>query len=254
MKDINQLRAITAILTIIFCVFFEYLKPAFKNTYKDRLRFNGVFYIVNIIAMKIAFPTGIYLLATSTDSQYQGILSMQQLPIWLQTILGLLIFDLLIYWQHRFFHMEKFLWKFHITHHCDTSMDFTNAFRFHPGEIIISGFYKSLFVFLLTPRIEIFIAYEMILHSMAVFNHSNIKIPNKLDKILRLIIVTPAMHWPHHSPNKRYTNSNFGNFLSIWDRLFKTYTNYSNDTFGLDTLNKSESHSFKKLLLLPFKN
>jgi sterol desaturase/sphingolipid hydroxylase (fatty acid hydroxylase superfamily) len=203
--------------------------------------------------MKIAFPFGIYLFVKNLNLENSHIIDLSALPFWIGSILTILIFDLAIYWQHRIFHIDKFLWKFHITHHSDRAMDFSNAFRFHPGEIIISGFYKALFIYLLMPSIEVFMAYEIILHSMAVFNHSNISIPKPIDKILRIFIVTPAMHWPHHSPNKELTNSNYGNFLSIWDRIFGSYTSEENSTFGLDTISGEESSSIKNLLLLPFK-
>jgi sterol desaturase/sphingolipid hydroxylase (fatty acid hydroxylase superfamily) len=254
MIEMAKLRPLIAITVIILCVCFEYLKPVFKNKYKDRLRFNGIFYILNIIFMKVAFPVGIYLFATNLHSESSVLLNFSLLPKWLEIIATIVIFDLAIYWQHRIFHLDKFLWKFHITHHSDTAMDFSNAFRFHPGEIIISGFYKVLFLYIMMPSIEVFMAYEIILHTMAVFNHSNISIPKKVDHLLRLLIVTPSMHYPHHSPDKRLTNTNYGNFLSLWDRLFGTYTSEENEVFGIDSITENEAMSFKKLISLPFKS
>jgi sterol desaturase/sphingolipid hydroxylase (fatty acid hydroxylase superfamily) len=132
-------------------------------------------------------------------------------------------------------------------------MDLTTALRFHPLEILFSGMYKLFFVFLIGPRLETFLIYEIILSSMAIFNHSNIKLPNQLEKLLVLFIVTPRFHTPHHSPIKKLTNSNYGNFLSIWDRVFKSYTPIVNKEFGIDEMSKLESNTLSKLFTIPFK-
>ena len=245
--ELIKLKPIIAITTIIICVLLEYLYPAFRNSYKDRLRFNGFFYILNIIAMRIIFPLGLFHIAGQFSFPFS--LNLSQF----HSIFTIIIFDFLIYWQHRFFHIIPFLWKFHITHHSDLAMDFSNGFRFHPLEIIFSAQYKIFFLVLLAPTIEAYITYEIILHTMAIFNHSNIKLNEKLDSLLRIFIVTPSMHWPHHHPLKKYTNSNYGNFLSIWDKLFNTYTKDHTNEFGVDTVNDTDARSIKSLLLYPLK-
>jgi sterol desaturase/sphingolipid hydroxylase (fatty acid hydroxylase superfamily) len=168
-------------------------------------------------------------------------------------IFTLIVFDFLIYWQHRLMHRFDFLWKFHKVHHNDTFLDHSSGFRFHPGEIIISAIYKIIFVILLMPDRDAYILYEGILVSMAVFNHSNLKLNDKLDRYLKYVIVTPNMHYSHHSPSTEHLNRNYGNFLSVWDRLFRSYEEHENKQFGVKDLSYEEANDFIHQISEPFK-
>lgn len=169
-------------------------------------------------------------------------------------ISGLLILDLAIYFQHYLFHMNKYLWKLHRVHHTDIDLDASSALRFHPIEILLSFFYKITLVVLLGISVETVIVFEVILSSMAIFNHSNLGLYKHFEKILRLFVVTPQMHIVHHSTLMRESNTNFGFNLSIWDRLFGTYTkDFSGDRrVGLNRYRTVTDHSFLKMLKQPF--
>ncbi len=169
--------------------------------------------------------------------------------------LYLIILDFFIYIQHVLSHRWNWFWAFHKVHHADHFLDTSSGVRFHPGEILISYFYKIGLVILLGIPKDIFLIYELMLSSLALFNHSNIRIPKVVDKYLRLVIVTPSFHFVHHSKENHEMNSHFGNTLSIWDRLFKTYRKDSldneNQDFGLKDVDIADSESLRKMLLFP---
>lgn len=168
--------------------------------------------------------------------------------------LTIFLLDLCIYWQHRYFHHNAFLWNLHKVHHCDTHLDASTALRFHPLEIIISMLVKSLVAVLLGVPLIGLIAFEILLNASALFNHANIKLNKATDKTLRAIIVTPDMHTVHHSTDKQETNSNYGFFLSIWDRIFGSYTASSKlqpTKIGISEVDPNDTNSVYKLLKLP---
>lgn len=219
----------------LFCLFFilERVKPSYQHQYKERWGFNFILLLLSTLAMRFTFPSGLAVMATKIPTQPWHI---SNWPFEVNLLLTLLIFDFAIYWQHRFSHRWRWFWRFHAVHHSDVSLDVSSGFRFHPGEILISGGYKLALILIIGPSLETFLIYEIVLSSFALFNHSNLKINHKFERWLRYLFVTPQMHYPHHSPQKNLTNSNYGNFLSIWDRLFKTYTSAENHDFGLDNL------------------
>ena len=226
------------IIFLIVLGLFLILENLFKvrnQNYKKRIVPNITLVFVSSLLLKLAFPFGLVALLLKIN-QSPSALALSHLPLYIELPLTIVIFDLIIYWQHRVFHMVPYLWNMHIIHHSDRSMDATTALRFHPLEILISGVIKLVFISLLSPRAESFLLYEILLSSFAIFNHSNFKIHKTIDQLLRIIVVTPSFHTPHHSPDKKLTNTNYGNFLSLWDRIFKTYTPEINSHFGVKEL------------------
>ena len=140
-----------------------------------------------------------------------------------ETILAILIFDFAIWAQHLITHKVPLLWRLHRVHHADRDIDVTTAIRFHPVEIALSMLLKIGLVYLLGPSAIAIILFEIILNSTAMFNHANMRLPLGLDRILRLVLVTPDMHRVHHSTLRQEHDSNYGFALSIWDRLLGTY-------------------------------
>jgi sterol desaturase/sphingolipid hydroxylase (fatty acid hydroxylase superfamily) len=121
------------------------------------------------------------------------------------------------------FHAVPALWRLHRMHHADLEFDVTTGLRFHPIEILLSMALKLALVVVFGPPAVAVLVFEVILNGTSLFNHSNIRIPLGLDRILRLIVVTPDMHRVHHSIRPHETNSNFGFNLPWWDRLLGTY-------------------------------
>ena len=144
-------------------------------------------------------------------------------PPMLEVILAILIFDFAIWAQHLITHKIPLLWRLHRVHHADVDIDVTTAIRFHPVEIALSMLLKIGLVYLLGPAALAIILFEILLNGTAMFNHANIKLPLGLDRVLRLVLVTPDMHRVHHSVHRHEHDSNYGFALSVWDRLFGTY-------------------------------
>ncbi len=138
-------------------------------------------------------------------------------------ILAILILDFIIWGQHVITHKIPFLWRLHRVHHADRDIDATSGLRFHPIEIALSMLLKIGAVYLLGVSVLAVLVFEITLNAMAMFNHANLRLPLWLDAILRQFIVTPDMHRVHHSTHRREHDSNYGFFLSIWDRLGGTY-------------------------------
>lgn len=152
-----------------------------------------------------------------------GLFNLVKWPPALEFILALLIFDLAIWVQHVACHKIPVLWRLHQVHHTDRDVDVSTAIRFHPGEIALSMLWKIALVYLLGPSAVAILVFEVLLNATALFNHTNMRIPHALDRILRFILVTPDMHRVHHSVHRHEHDSNYGFALSIWDRIFQTY-------------------------------
>jgi sterol desaturase/sphingolipid hydroxylase (fatty acid hydroxylase superfamily) len=186
-----------------------------------------------------------------------GLLNSWQLPNSVSLVATLLLLDFAIYCQHIIMHKLPLLWRLHKVHHTDIEFDATTAVRFHPLEIFISMLYKTACIILIGGNPEAIIAFEIILNAAATFNHSNIKIPARADKILRWLIITPDAHCIHHSVESAETDSNYGFSISCWDRLFKTYTAepkhpQTTMAIGLNTYRNQDDLGFRDLLLIPF--
>ncbi len=164
--------------------------------------------------------------------------------------------DLVIYLQHVLFHYLPTLWRLHRMHHVDLDIDVTTGNRFHPLEIVISIGIKLVAIALLGPPAIAVIIFEVVLNASAQFNHGNVRIPERIDRLLRLFVVTPDMHRVHHSIIPRETNSNFGFNVPWWDRLLGTYRaqpeqGHLGMTIGLKEYRDPAKLSLGRLLLLP---
>jgi len=153
-----------------------------------------------------------------------GLLRALKLPEPTAFLFTVLFLDLVIYFQHLLFHRVGFLRRFHLVHHVDSDVDVSTAFRFHPVEILISLAIKIAAVLALGVSPGGIVFFEALLSSSAMFNHGNVMIPRSIDAGLRGFLVTPDMHRIHHSTLRTEAQSNYGFFLSWWDRLFHTYT------------------------------
>jgi sterol desaturase/sphingolipid hydroxylase (fatty acid hydroxylase superfamily) len=212
----------------------------------------------NSILLRILFPTAVIGVSVYANNNNIGLFNLLELSTFVSIVLSIFILDFIIYFQHRFFHTIDFFWKFHKVHHCDMDYDLSTGFRFHPIEIVFSMCIKMFFVLILGVPIVAVLIFEILLSTLAVFHHSNIHIPNKIDKILKLFIVTPNMHRIHHSINYEELNSNYGFNLTIWDRMFKTYTSkpsnaYSKMKIGLKNFqDEKKTVSILAMLKIPF--
>jgi sterol desaturase/sphingolipid hydroxylase (fatty acid hydroxylase superfamily) len=182
---------------------------------------------IDTVLVRVIFPgaaVGFALLMTQKDL---GLFNIVKLPITLEIILAVILLDFSIWIQHVISHRFNLLWKLHRVHHADPDLDVTSGNRFHPLEILLSMVYKYFWIFLLGPSVGAVVIFEVILNGLALFNHTNMKLPLGFDRVLRWFVVTPEMHRIHHSVIPSEHHSNFGFNLSIWDRIFNTYTDQS---------------------------
>lgn len=186
-----------------------------------------------------------------------GLLHLIELHPIVFAIGGLMLMDFLGAWLPHFTeHKVKFLWQFHIIHHSDQHIDVTTANRHHPGESILRLIFTTAATVVVGAPIWLIMFYQSMSIVLSQFNHANIVLPNWIDKILVLFICTPNMHHVHHHYRQPYSDSNFGNIFSFWDRIFATYKSVDNNKlqYGLDTyMDKNETTDIVELLKIPFK-
>ncbi|WP_372761402.1 sterol desaturase family protein [Pseudoalteromonas sp.] len=210
---------------LIIMMLLEWQHPARQspiNTRKRWLANFGLVFVSSVVA-RLTIPLGLTAVALYNQQHGIGLFNQLATPSLVAIVLSLLLLDIIIYWQHRLFHAVPLLWRLHRVHHADAHIDASTGLRFHPIEIVLSIVIKLLAVSALgVPAIAILI-FEIALNGLALFNHANIRLPNAIEKPLRLILVTQMLHRIHHSQIPSETNSNFGFSVTWWDKLFGSY-------------------------------
>jgi len=214
--------------------------------------------VIRLMGM-LAVPLVALAAAIYAEARGWGLFNLIDLPIWIEFVTAVVILDFAIYLQHVASHKIPVLWRLHKVHHSDVDIDVTTAIRFHPIEIALSMLYKIVLVLALGPAAVAVVAFEILLNGTAMFNHANVALPKWLDRILRLVLVTPDMHRVHHSIIHGETDSNYGFSLSLWDRAFRTYIaqpahGHRGMTIGLEEHQTGEPTRFAWSLLLPFRS
>lgn len=232
--------------------------PLFRMQYR-KWHHAGINIFFTITTIIVNFILAFILIKTAgwTTENNFGILQwLPKIPIWFYTIIGLLLLDLIgAYLVHFIEHKIKFLWRFHLIHHTDTWIDTTTANRHHPGESIIRFLFTTAGVLIVGSPMWMVFLYQSLSVVASQFNHANISLPPKLDNILSYFIVSPNMHKVHHHYVLPYTDSNYGNIFSVWDRLFGTFTTLPKEEliYGVDTHMAADEHNkLKNLLKIPF--
>jgi sterol desaturase/sphingolipid hydroxylase (fatty acid hydroxylase superfamily) len=226
-----------------------------------RLRWPGNFgvLVVDSLLVRLLIPTAAVGAALFAAGHGYGLFNLAGLRLSIAALLGFLALDFVIYVQHVVFHKVPLLWRLHRMHHADLDIDVTTGVRFHPFEILISLVIKITVVIALgIPAIAV-VLFEVLLNATSMFNHANVAMPSWLDRVLRLIVVTPDMHRVHHSIVRQETDSNFGFNLPWWDRLFGTYrkepaAGHDAITIGLPIFRDTHELRLDRLLTQPFRN
>ncbi len=184
---------------------------------------NWTIVIVDSVLVRLLFKSAAVGGALWAQSAGVGLFNVIAVPAWLAVFVSFLALDFAIWLSHLASHKIPILWRVHRMHHSDIDIDVSTAIRFHPIEIVLSMVWKYAVVIALgAPAISVLI-FEVVLNGGAMFNHANMRLPLWLDRVLRLVIVTPDMHRVHHSTDPSETDSNYGFNLSVWDRMFRTY-------------------------------
>jgi sterol desaturase/sphingolipid hydroxylase (fatty acid hydroxylase superfamily) len=185
-----------------------------------------------------------------------GVLQWVSLPLWATAVLGLLLLDLVgAYFVHWVEHQVKFMWRFHLVHHTDQTVDTTTANRHHPGESVFRFAFTTLAVIVAGAPMWLVFLYQSLSVVLSQFNHSNVRMPAWLDDALVLVVCTPNMHRVHHHYRQPYTDCNYGNIFSFWDRLFGTFRKVDNARlhYGVDTfMAPEEATNVMTMLKIPF--
>ena len=236
----------------------ESIIPLFNFNYKKfKHALPNFFFTLTTIIVNFSLAFILLLVSDWVTENNYGLLNYGQfLPLSLYIIFGVLFLDLIgAYLPHYVQHKVKFLWKIHLVHHSDHKVDTTTANRHHPFESVVRYLFTLLGVAILGANMGLVFLYQSLSVILSQFNHANINISPKIDKFLSFFIVTPNMHKVHHHYVMPYTDSNYGNIFSFWDRLFGTFKslNPSKIIYGVDTFfNEKENESIKSLLLRPF--
>jgi sterol desaturase/sphingolipid hydroxylase (fatty acid hydroxylase superfamily) len=212
--------------------------------------------VLDTLLVRLAFPVVAVGLAVIAQENGWGLLNQMSIPGWIVFPAAVLALDLAIYLQHVLFHAVPALWRLHRMHHADLEFDVTTGLRFHPLEILLSMVVKLGVVMALGPPAFAVLIFEVLLNASSLFNHSNIRLPLRIDAVLRLFIVTPDMHRVHHSIHPSETNSNFGFNVPWWDRILGTYlaqpkAGHEDMTIGIEQFRSRRSLWLDRMLIQP---
>lgn len=243
-------------LSLSLIVLFQLLHPnrlAFREMFSN-WRINIPIAVINALLLSLLCGACVCTWAVTVREQRMGFFEIARFPYWLEVAVTLLLLDWVAWIWHRANHVYPFLWRFHSVHHSDTRFDASTAFRFHPGELIISLGIRLLAVAASGLPILGLIVFEVVYGFFNLFVHSDIRMPGTPERLLGWLFVTPSLHRIHHSVQDQEHNRNYGTIFSWWDRMGKTYL-YANAQspvrVGLPGL-ESKPLRLKEILTLPF--
>ena len=215
--------------------------------------------VLNTAVARVVFPMAPVAFAYFAAERGWGVYNILEWNVWLELVIVVVLMDFFIWLQHVMVHAIPLFWRLHRMHHADVDYDVTTGARFHPIEILLSFAIKFAVIALLGASPIAVLVFEVLLNATAMFNHANVRLPLRLDAVLRLFVVTPDMHRVHHSVVPQECNSNFGFNLPWWDRLFGTYTaqpeaGHEAMTIGLDMFREEREERLDQMLVQPFKS
>lgn len=262
LHELSRWRSLSSLTVLALLLAWESLVPFFAyfaGNASERARHalkNVVLGVLNAMLTGLGFAGLWWTTAQWAQAQEFGLLNWLSLPAWARLATAFLLFDAWMYWWHRLNHRIPFLWRFHRTHHSDPKMDVTTANRFHIGEIALSSVLRVPVIALLGLQLWELALYELAMFTVVQLHHANIALPARLDRAIRVVIVTPFMHKVHHSRWRPETDSNYSSLFAFWDRLFRTFRLRDDPRtlqFGLDEFNRPEDHTLTGLLATPLK-
>jgi sterol desaturase/sphingolipid hydroxylase (fatty acid hydroxylase superfamily) len=262
MTEFEGLIRLGAFLTVFIAVaLWEVLAPRRRQDFGRTVRWphNFGLLLVDVILLRVLAPGVSVAVAMTAEAGGWGLLNAVPLPAWIAIPVGVVLLDLAIYFQHVMFHAVPTLWRLHRVHHADLDFDVTTGIRFHPLEILISTAIKCAVVAATgAPAVSV-LAFEVLLNATAMFNHANASVPERVERWLRWLVVTPDVHRVHHSVQYEESSSNFGFNLPWWDRLFDTYRaqpkmGHAAMTIGVDAFRSPEDLRLDRLLMQPLRD
>ena len=256
-ETLLQAQTLVSVLGLVLLSLLEGWLPFFAGR-THRLRHgtrNVALSMINAAVLLLVFAGAMASVLAWAEREGIGLLRLFPAPLWVKTVLSLLLIDAWMYLWHRANHRVPFLWRFHRVHHSDAEVDVTTAARFHTGEIVLSSLFRLVVLPLLGASFGQLLLYEVLLIPVIQFHHSNVALPARLDGILRRVFVTPGMHRVHHSRDRPETDSNYSSIFSFWDRTFGTHRTVPDPRalrVGLDAWEGEEWQTVSGLLRAPF--
>lgn len=227
--DSAKFAAFVAGFVVLFAIETLFRKRAGQRSRWQRLGLHTGMAVANAVLIRMLTYGPLLALLVLVEQRAWGLRHVFGLSGWPELIASILVLDAFNYWWHRANHRVRLLWRFHKVHHSDTEMDVTTMLRFHPGELMISAVVKAAWILMWGPSLVAWFVFEALVSLCAQFHHANIDFPNRIDRALRAIIVSPRYHAAHHAVDRRWGDANFANFLSVWDRLFGSYARPADD-------------------------
>jgi sterol desaturase/sphingolipid hydroxylase (fatty acid hydroxylase superfamily) len=222
----------------------------------DRWRLNLLLGVIGVGVSRALAVIGPVAAAAWAQSQGIGLLNLAPIPSLVAVVVAVLVLDLAVYAQHRALHEHPLLWRLHRVHHTDTTLDVTTAWRFHPAELAASLIWKAAVAIAIGAPPEAVALYELILALAALFTHADLRLSPGLDRALRFLIATPAVHERHHGVAAIDHNANYGSVLTLWDKLFGSWrapAPNGMDRLGLDGVPPAVADALIEGLLDPFR-
>ena len=251
--------AIFAVMALLELTMPRLQRPALTGALKRHRWFTNLSMVVlSSILLRIVFPAAAVGAAVWAETNNYGLFNVIDVDPVIAGIIAFVVLDFAVWLEHVVSHKIPILWRIHRMHHSDEGFDLTTALRFHPLEIVLSMVWKAAIVVALgAPAVAVLI-FEIVLNGSAMFNHSNYYLPKPVDRLLRLVLVTPDMHRVHHSSDQRETDTNYGFNFPFWDRIFGTYLDqprlgHSDVDIGLREYSGQNTSNLIWALVVPFK-
>ncbi|WP_124980277.1 sterol desaturase family protein [Nonlabens xiamenensis] len=256
----QKLTWVAGLLTLFWILETGFAFAKAKNTpHSNRSKWQhagtNLVFLVMISLINIGFGRLLLWVDQLTDTQHWGLFSMYKAPMWLDLVVALVLLDLISqYLAHVMLHKFPWFWRLHIVHHSDTHVDATTGTRQHPIEFAMRESLSLLTILFTGMPIAFYLFYRILTIFFTYWTHADIRLPKRLDRALSYIIVTPAMHKFHHHHEMPWTDTNFGNVLSIWDRMFGTfvYENADDVVYGVDIIDNDRNNDVLYQLKAPW--
>lgn len=253
-----RLISFLSVFLLVACAEYVWPRRALVAFKRRRWFCNIAIVAIDSVTARLVLPVMPLGMAEIAKAKGWGIFNQLVAPRWTEIVVVILILDLIIYLQHRCFHRVPLFWRFHRMHHTDLDLDVSTGNRFHPVEILVSLIIKMGAVALLGAPAAAVVIFEVTLNASSLFNHGNLRIPERVDGWLRQFIVTPDMHRVHHSIIPRETDSNFGFNFPWWDRMLNSYRDQPREghirmIIGLKEFRDEQKLGLLSLLMLPFR-
>jgi len=248
------------LLWIVICLCLSWSLEGFFPLIKfgyDKWKHAGINFIFLGTSIAVNLLFGLLTLGVfEWTSRYEiGLLYLFDLPVWLELLIAVMIVDLIgQYWIHYLLHKYKWMWKFHMIHHSDTKVDATTGTRHHPGDYVLRELFTLTAIVLTGASLAYYIIYRIATVLFTYITHANMALPPWFDKTISLIFISPNMHKFHHHFERPWTNTNYGNIFSLWDRLFGTfvYDDPHKVRYGLDVLDDATDEDVGYQFRIPF--